>query len=204
MSNTISNNSEANYPKEYLKGIKDTTLPRMDEAGNGDGKVTVDEALNDLNIGGLLNGQNADDTKKIKTAGKNIEQVLTKYAGTDGEFSAQEWADFLNSDEWGSVLDAWDSSEQKAKLEMDWIDNAHMSDGMTTKGEVKVGILNNLLYNKDKYGMNVPTNTSEIEALIDKYASKDGTFTLQEYQQMKNDPAYKQFTEQYNVTPWFK
>ena len=44
MSNTISNNSEANYPKEYLKGIKDTTLPRMDEAGNGDGKVTVDEA----------------------------------------------------------------------------------------------------------------------------------------------------------------
>lgn len=204
MSNSISNDGGTAYSEQYLKEIKNMALTRMDKAGNGDGKVTVNEALKDLDIGGLLNGQNADDTKKIKTAAKNIEQVLAKYAGTDGVFSAQEWADFLNGDEWGSVLDVWHSSGRKAQLEMDWTDRAHIKDNKMTKGEVKVGILNNLLYNKNKYGMNIPTDTTEIEAIIDKYAGPDGTFTLAEYKQMKNDPVYKEFVEQYNVTPWYK
>ena len=67
-----------------------------------------------------------------------------------------------------------------------------------TKGEIKVGILNNLLTN----GVNI--DTKEIEAIIDKYAGDDGTFTHKEYMALKEDPVYKDILNQYGVTPWFK
>ena len=133
------------WDSAYLKGIQNETFKRMDGAGNKDGKVTVNEALNDLNIASLLSGQNKTDAAKIKAAAEKIPEVLAKYAGQDGEFTAEEWANFLNGQEWGAVLDAWHSSGKDAKLEMNWIDNAHgFPDKAVTKGEVKVGILNNL------------------------------------------------------------
>ena len=185
------------YPDSYLKGIENETFKRIDNAGNKDGKVTVDEAYKDLDIPGLLSGQNEQDAAKIKKASANIKSVLERYAGNDGIFSAQEWADFLNGDEWDAVMDSWHSSGKKAELEMKWTDMEHIQDRRITKGEVKVGILNNLLFK------NINVNTKNIEILIDKYAGNDGTFTLKEYQAMKNDPEYKNFIEKYNVVPWF-
>ena len=187
------------WDSAYLKGIQNETFKRMDGAGNKDGKVTVNEALNDLNIASLLSGQNKTDAAKIKAAAEKISEVLAKYAGQDGEFTAEEWANFLNGQEWGAVLDAWHSSGKDAKLEMNWIDNAHgFPDKAVTKGEVKVGILNNL------HARGVDIDTTEIEAVIDKYAGEDGTFTHKEYMALREDPVYKDIVNKYGVTPWFK
>ena len=187
------------WDSAYLKGIQNETFKRMDCAGNKDGKVTVNEALNDLNIASLLSGQNKTDAAKIKAAAEKIPEVLAKYAGQDGEFTAEEWANFLNGQEWGAVLDAWHSSGKDAKLEMNWIDNAHgIPDKAVTKGEVKVGILNNL------HARGVDIDTTEIEAVIDKYAGEDGTFTHKEYMALREDPVYKDIVNKYGVTPWFK
>lgn len=197
MVNTVSNQ----YPKSYLKDIEDNTLKRMDSAkngGNGDGKVSVDEALAGLNIERLLNGQNKKDAKAISKTSENILEVLTQYAGEDGIFDAQEWADFLNGEEWDKVIEAYNSSGKKAQIEMEWVDNSGIKDGKTTKGEIKVGILNNLQDN----GYYI--DTTEIEALIDKYAGDDGTFTLEEYQSLKSNKRYQEFIEKYNVSPWYQ
>jgi hypothetical protein len=187
------------WDSAYLNGIQNETFKRMDGVGNKDGKVTVDEALKNLNIGSLLSGQNEADTAKIKAAADKIPDVLAKYAGQDGEFTAEEWANFLNGQEWGAVLDTWHSSGKDAKLEMGWIDKAHgIPDKAVTKGEVKVGILNNLL------ARGVDIDTTEIEAVIDKYAGEDGTFTHKEYMALREDPVYKDILNKYGVTPWFK
>ena len=61
---------------DYFKNIEDTAFKRMDDTnngvGNGDGKITVDEALYDLGIASLLSGQNEADTAKIKAAAEKI------------------------------------------------------------------------------------------------------------------------------------
>ena len=197
--NLVNKSEKSKRDSEYLKEIENEALKRMDNSGNQDGKVTVKEALKDLNIAGLLSGQNETDTTKIKAAAANIHEVLAKYAGQDGEFTAEEWANFLNSQEWDAVLDAWHSSEKDAKSEMNWIDNAHgIPDKAVTKGEVKVGILNNL----SARGFDI--DTTEIEAVIDKYAGEDGTFTQEEYMALRKDPIYKDILNKYDVNPWFK
>lgn len=193
---------DGNYSNDYLNGIKTETFTRMDSTengGNGDGKVSIQEAFNDLNIGSLLAGQRPEEAAKLMEAASKIPEALAKYAGDDGVFNAQEWADFLNGSEWGNVLDIWHNSSKMAELEMGWIDNASTSanDGFTTKGEVKVGILNNLMVN------NKNVDTTEIEALIDQYAGADGTFTKEEYMALKSDPKYKAFLKEHNVVPFF-
>ncbi len=185
------------YSTEYLNGINEKFV-EMDSAGNGDGKVDANEALIDLNIGSLLKGQGVEDTQKIMEASQCIPKAIEKYAGEDGEFTAQEWADFINGKEWGGVLDKWHSSQRKAELEMQWTDNTGITDGKTTKDEVKAGILNNLSANGHNF------DTKFIEELIDSYAGKDGTFNLAEYKKMLNDEKYKEFKEKYNVTPWYE
>ena len=70
------NVSQPKYDKEYLEEIEKYSLTRMDEEGNKDGKATVDEALNDLDIGSILSGQNILDTAKIAYAAKDIEKAL--------------------------------------------------------------------------------------------------------------------------------
>lgn len=79
---------------------------------------------------------------------------------------------------------------------MSWIDNKHIKDGMTTKGEVKVGLLNSL----NTKGYNI--NTTGIETIVDKYSGEDGTFSLEEYMALKNDDTYKTFLDKYNVSPY--
>ena len=81
---------------------------------------------------------------------------------------------------------------------MSWIDKAGIEDGKTTKGEVKVGLLNNLEAN------GVDIDTEELEGLVDKYAGEDGTFTKKEYMQLKQDPLYNEYIEKYHITPWFE
>jgi len=75
-------------------------------------------------------------------------------------------------------------------------------DGKVTKGEVKVGLLNNLqkmnlplVYDKEAIG-------SRLEALVDKYAGEDGTFTVAEYTAMKNNPEYKQIIKDLHLVPF--
>lgn len=188
------------YPKGYLDAIENETFKRIDkERGNDDEKIQINEVLTDLNIPSLLSGQSQKDAAKLSKLTQNLPEILAKYAGDDGVFSAQEFADFINGAEWSAVMDAWHASTGKAKMEMQWIDAAQTSfhDGHVTKVEVKAGILNDLAY------QGIDVDTQQIEALIDKYAGEDGTFTLEEYQKMKQDPKYKAFIEQYNVAPWF-
>ena len=180
------------FSQNYLADIKNITFNRMDSSkngGNGDGQVDINEAFNDLDIGSLLSGQNLEDSFKIMKAAENIGDALSEYAGEDSIFSEEEWANFINGDEWGSVLDAWHNSSKKAELEMRWIDNAHIEDGNVTKGELKVGIYNNLW----KQGLDISTDS--IESLIDEYAGDDGIFTEEEYMALKQDDEYKSFVE---------
>lgn len=186
------------YDEQYLKDIEEHAFTRMDEAGNGDGKVTVDEALKDLDIEHLISDQNLIDTIKIAYAAKDIPEVLSEYAGADGVFSAEEWAEFLNGEEWDGVLEAWHSSGKKAKMEMSWIDKARHEDGKATKGEMKAGLIQNL------YDQGIDIDTTLLEAVVDKYAGKDGTFTQEEYQKLKNDPIYRAYTQKFNITPWYR
>lgn len=188
-----------NYDSNYLNEINNT-LKRIDSkenGGNGDGKVTVAEAYKELGISGMLSGQSQADAAKIKAASSNLMGVMAKYAGDDGVFNAQEYAEFINGSEWKAVLDVWHSSSKKAEMEMSWIDDVHINDGQVTKGEIKSGLFNNLRQN------NVNMNFSFLENLIDMFAGKDGVFTTEEYMQMKKNPMYKMMTEQYNAVPWF-
>ena len=91
-----------------------------------------------------------------------------------------------------------------AQIEMGWVDNSQncFPDGQCTKGEVKVGLLNNLqkmnlplVYDKRVIG-------SRLEAIVDKYAGEDGTFTVAEYTAMKNDPEYKQIINDFHLVPF--
>lgn len=188
------------FSQEYLYGIKTEVFTRMDSAsngGNGDGKITVNEACNDLHIDTLFSGikEDTDEYKNLKGLTDKIPEALVEYSGEDEEFSPEEWAQFLNGQEWGNVLDAYHSSSGFAKLEMGWIDNGHIEDGKTTKGEVKVGLLSNL----KEQGYNI--DTTKIEAIVDKYAGNDGTFSVEEYMALKNDKTYSSFLDKYHTSP---
>lgn len=82
---------------------------------------------------------------------------------------------------------------------MGWIDegsNGITKDQKCTKGEVKAGILNNM------QKIDPTVDCSNIENIIDKYAGDDGTFTVEEYTALKNDPVYKAFLKKYHVNPF--
>ncbi|MBR1680730.1 hypothetical protein IJ707_02955, partial [bacterium] len=133
---------------------------------NGDGKVTLEEFKNNLSIFGDNNlNQRAKD-------------LMDKYADADGSITAEGYAQWLNSEEYGQILDEYHSSKEFSEIEMGWIENSQNSyqDGQVTKGEVKVDLLNRLPDGVDG---------SEMEALIDKYAGQDGVFTVEEYTKLK-------------------
>ncbi len=186
------------YSKEYLNSITQVFQSRID--ANKDGKVTLDEAYKDINVSGLLAGLKEGSTEyiRLKVLTDKIPEAMKTYAGADGILQEEEWAEFLNGEEWGNVLDAYHSSSNFSKIEMGWIDNSEgmINDGQVTKGEVKAGIFNNLdIQNKRYY-------TAEIENLIDSYAGSDGAFTVEEYTALKNDPTYKDLLEKTNVRPF--
>lgn len=196
------------YSQEYLAGINNVLRNQIDgnQDGKKDGKITIAEAYKDLNVGDLLSGlkEGSAEYNKLKALTDKVPQALQKYAGSDGIFQNEEWADFLNSNEWGQVLDTYHSSSNFAKIEMGWIDNSKgmIPDGQVTKGEVKVGLLNNLQNMKlqqifDKQGIG-----SRLEMLVNKYAGEDGVFTVKEYTAMKNDPEYKQITNDMHLVPF--
>lgn len=110
MSNEISGNNQ--YSQKYLDAVNDVMTNRMDNkdnGGNGDGKVDIYEALNDLHLSDLLSGlkEGSAEYTKLKGLTDQVPAVLQKYAGDDGIFSTKEWADFLNGQEWNSVMDAY-------------------------------------------------------------------------------------------------
>ena len=92
--------------QEYLDSIKNDAFNRIDGKGNNDGKVTIDEALKDLQDTVLSQMKNKNQLSA------NINEVLKQYAGEDKTFSAEDWAEFLNGDEWNNVLKQY-RSEQK-------------------------------------------------------------------------------------------
>ena len=96
--------------QEYLDGIKNEAFKRIDGNGNNDGKVTIDEALKDLKDTVLSQMKNKNQLSV------NINEILKQYAGADKTFSAEEWAAFLNGNEWNNVLKQY-RSEQKNVLQ---------------------------------------------------------------------------------------
>jgi len=191
--------NDGSFDAAYLKGIKDEVLPRMDSTlngGNGDGVADVEEAYRDLNPEMVFRGieKNSAAYKKLRGYVDKIEGALEEYAGKDGKFTAEEWAQFLNGEEWGNVLDVYrtHSSEYppnkglKAEL-------SQLEDGPLTKGELKVSIFTAL----HKKGSN--PNTENIEYLIDEFAGEDGTFSEEEYEKLNNCAAYKRFLKRYRI-----
>ena len=110
MSEKINQTTNRQYPQEYLNEIKNSAFKRMDlkkNGGNGDGKISIGEALNDLNIDFLRNDgyfQSKQSKNKFENAVSNLPSILANYAGDDKEFSPQEWAEFINGKEWREVL----------------------------------------------------------------------------------------------------
>lgn len=78
-------------------------MDSVENGGNGDGKITVDEAYNDLQIDSLFSGikENTDEYKNLKELTDKIPEALVEYSGEDEEFSPEEWAQFLNGQEVG-------------------------------------------------------------------------------------------------------
>ena len=203
----IDGTDNCKYLPNYLNSIKDALTNRIDgNGGKKDGKVTVNEAYNDLNIGNLLSGlkEGSNEYNKLKALTDKIPEALTRYAGSDGIFQAEEWANFLNGKEWGAVLEQEHSKSKFAEIEMGWIDRSknNIFDGQCTKGEVKTGLFNNL------QNMNLPLVYDKeiikglLETLVDKYAGEDGTFTVAEYTALKNDPEYKQLIKEFHLIPF--
>ena len=194
--------STRKYSAEYLRQINTVLTSRMDgNNGKKDGRVTVSEAYKDLNPASLLSGLKAGTVEynKLKLYTGFLPQILKQYAGKDGVFQAKEWADFLNGKEWNNILDTYHSSSNSEKIEMGWIDSARgmKPDGMITKGEVKAGLIQNMLKINPNYNMTI------IENMIDRYAGKDGIFTLKEYTDMKNNLAYSAFLKEYKAVPFY-
>lgn len=186
------------YDSEYLNSITEVQQRIDNERGNGDGKLQVNEFLDSLDIPFLLSGQSKEDEAKLRKLTANIPEILAKYAGDDGVLSAQEHAEFLNGAEWSAVMDAWHASTKKAEMELRWIDEAHNQDGLTKRDELRTGLLQNL----QAEGID-DIDAASIDKLIRKYAGKDNTFTVEEYQKLKQDPEYKALLGKYGITPWF-
>jgi hypothetical protein len=202
----MSVNGTRKYPQGYLDEINQVLTNRMDgnASGKKDGKVTTEEAYKDLHIDRLLSGLEVDSEEynKLKSLTDKIPQALSKYAGEDGIFQAQEWAEFLKGDEWEQVLDTFHSSSNFSKIEMGWIDDSRITDGKVTKGEVKVGLFKSLAKANIPLICDKKAIMGRIETLVDKYAGKDGVFTVDEYTAMKNDTEYKQILKDYRIFPF--
>ena len=201
---TTSGVGGSNFPEQYLAEIKNTLQNNDKQYGNGDGQLDINEAYSSLDVASLLANQNSADAEKIKTSSADIQDVLKKYAGKDGVFSAQEWAEFLNGEEWGAVLKAWHSSSGKAKLEMAWIDQANSTkDGKVAQGEITSSLINNLIAQGKKLE-NLDNEKTFLADIVAKYAGADGVFTLEEYQALKADKDYQEFVNKNHIVPWFK
>ena len=171
----VDNSGSVNrFGKSYIDECSEA-LKRYDK--NGDGSVTLDEFFSQSIFG----------SEKFD---KKAKDIMTQYAGSEGKVSAEVYAEWLNSNEYQQVLDDYHSSKEFSEIEMGWVDNAHIQDGQTTKGEVKVDLLNRLPDGVDG---------SKMEALIDKYAGEDGVFTTEEYTNLKNDPEFKAFLKAHDI-----
>lgn len=204
------------YGAAYLQGC-DTKLKWIDKQfGNRDGKVSTEEMKADFQRlhNGILNAQDyamkkepacraqaAQDKSDLNSAYSKIPKLIEKYAGADKVFSGQECANLINSKEWNAYLNVWHNSVGDANIEMEWIDSAHIKDGRTTKGEVKVGLFNSIAKDAPKLANKL---MSKIDNLVEKYVGDDGVFSIKEYMQMKNDPEYKQMELKTGMYPWFE
>ncbi|MBQ3642352.1 hypothetical protein II906_10590, partial [bacterium] len=192
---------------DYLNDIQDVMDNRMDgnKAGKKDGKVSYEEAYNDLDIPDLFDGlqEGSDEYNKLKTLTDKIPEALKKYIGSDGQLQAEEWSKFLNGPEWGAVLDQFHSSSNWASFQMSWIKISNEMDRNVdvTKDIVTKGLLSNL---KKNYSSDNQFNSvsNRLKALVEKYAGKDGVFTVKEYTAMLNDSEYKQLIDKYHLTPY--
>ena len=170
-------NAANKFSKSYLNSCANN-LKGLD--ANGDGKVSLEEFKEKLSI---------FDDKELNEQAKDL---MSKFVDNDGCVTAEGYAQWLNSEEYGKILDKYKSSTTFSEIEMDMIENSQDSfkDGKITKGEVKVDLLNRLPDGVDG---------SKMEALIDKYAGKDGIFTVEEYTKLKNNPEFKAFLKEHNI-----
>ena len=164
--------------------------------GNGDGKASVDEALNDLHIASLFEGleESSDEYKNLKKYTDKIPAALAKYAGSDKEFTADEWDKFLNGEEWTKVIDTHHQSSNYAEIEMGWVDNNQKKDSVVTSTEVKAELYVKFAKaHSEEDGSIIKT----ICDLVDKFAGSDSKFTKEEYTKMLKDSTYAEFMKKY-------
>ena len=74
-------------------------------------------------------------------------------------------------------------------------------DGKVTIGEIGSSLWNNLVTN-----VHMPSESQHkfITETLKKYAKDDGTFSLEEYQALKQDKEYKTFIQKNDLTAWYK
>lgn len=87
------------FSQSYLNDIQNEAFARMDSkenGGNGDGKISTNEAYAHLQIESLFYGlkEDSEEYSKLKTFTDKIPETLVEYAGEDEEFSTEEWAQF--------------------------------------------------------------------------------------------------------------
>lgn len=184
----------------YQQEIQNS-FARMDSqanGGNGDGKVSVDEALNDLDIPSLFSNldENSDEYKNLKKYTDKVPAALAKYAGNDKEFTTDEWDKFLNGSEWLNVIDTYHKTSSFAKDEMSWIDAKYTEDSNVTTTEVVAYLYSHFASQKQDTNEDFSV-LKTITNLIYKYAGSDSKFTKEEYTQMLNDSTYSAFVKKY-------
>ena len=188
-----------NSNQQAYKTQIEQALNRIDS--NGDGKVTVDEALNNLDIGSMLSGldEKSKEYKKLKRLTDKIPKALEKCAGDDGIFQAEEWENFLKGKKWAKVTKAYQSSSNYISAEMSQIDQSCQADGNCTTDEVKAVIINAIKTINPDADCSKIEKWEKIEKIIDKCAGDDGIFTPEEYAKLKNKSKYAKFLKKYNI-----
>lgn len=121
MGTRVNGATQFKYPAEYLKGCE-AKLKQIDkEYGNGDGKVSIEEMQIAFKKGPLAIMTDTRDYKygkysaligeidknKILFAYRKMPEAIKKSAGQDKVYSAEEYAQLINSKEWDECLQAF-------------------------------------------------------------------------------------------------
>ena len=112
--NAVQGQPRNEYSQEYLLGCSQS-LQIADKCGDNDGQASLQEVYTLLGVKSMLDivKKDNDNSKYLmmKDLINNLPNVLAKYAGNDGYFTPEEYADFVNnSEEWTQILSIYTST----------------------------------------------------------------------------------------------
>ncbi len=194
------------YDSEYLAGANDA-LKLTDQRGNADGRVSSDEFFADqMQTYKNVFGEDTTIFGQATKLAQAQEDIVKEYAGEDGILSAEEYADCINSDEYGKTLDQYwqlrSEMEQKqgAEFFLGAVDNSGNQDGNADAEEVYsklVDIYSNTFAEDAKLKAKSMDIAKKEYELTKKYAGEDGILNVTEYQQLLASDEFIKLNDQY-------